>query len=162
MTNTKQSQDIACIAVWCAVVFGLIAGTMYEVLSFYERPATILGLSATNAHIIWIEPAFDVLLYLLLVPAVVLSARVLRVARRELYAFGFFSFVSFLGWLLVPARLHRVAALILAAGLAVWLCRWLAPQIERATRFVRRTTPYMLSIPVLAGLLVFGAGYWRE
>jgi arylsulfatase A-like enzyme len=162
VTKTKQSKDIAHIAVWCAVVFGLIAGTMYEMLSFYERPASILGLSATNAHIIWIEPAFDVLLYLLLVPAVMVSARVLRLARRELYAFGFFSFVSFLGWLLVPARLHRVAALILAAGLAVCLCRWLEPRVEKATRFVRRTAPYLLGVPLLAGLMIYGAGYWGE
>lgn len=153
---------MAWIAVWFAVVFGLMAGTMYEVLSFYERPASILGLSATNAHIIWIEPAFDVLLFLLLAPVAVVSARVLRVARQQLYAFGFFSFVTFLGWLLVPARIHRVAALILAAGLAVCLCRWLAPRLDSATRFVRRTAPYMLGVPLLAGVMIYGAGHWRE
>ncbi len=147
---TKEWKDTAWIAVWCAVVFGLIAGTMYEVLSFYERPASLLGLSATNAHILWIEPAFDVLLYLLLAPMVAVSARVLRVARKELYAFGFFSYVTFLGWLLVPARL------------AACLLRWLAPRVEQATRFVRRTAPYMLGVPLLAGVMIFGADYWLE
>lgn len=135
------------MAAWFGLVFGMTAGLGLWLLSYLESPSSILGLSATNAHILWIEPMVDVVLFFLLALGLLALQGPLRRWNLQWIGLGLFSFVAFLGLILLPARVHRSAAIVLALGLTVVLLRWARPRQDAVFAFLR-------------GSLAYGIGLW--
>ena len=109
--------DLLPVAVWFGLVVGLgeawyIAGRAYYVHQ------VIGGFRWVSRNSIWMAPAADLALFLGL--ALVVVAASLLLTRRRAFQVGMFvlSLAAGLILLLLPGRLHWLAALILALGLA--------------------------------------------
>jgi hypothetical protein len=105
------------IAAWFALVFGLIEGPG---LLYFVSQAPLnssLGQKFVNAHILWIAPAFDVVLFAVIACVVAPIVRWIQESRRLIVMLGLFTFLAVFGWIILPIRLHRASAAILAAGL---------------------------------------------
>jgi arylsulfatase A-like enzyme len=145
------------IAGWFALVFGLVegAGLLYFVA---QAPLnSSLGQKYVNAHILWIAPAIDLVLFAATACVVAVILRWVKESRRLTVMFGLFVFLTVFGWIILPIRLHRAAALILAVGLTVVFLRWVWKREQQMFSLIRRTTPALFAIwMVIAGALVGG------
>jgi arylsulfatase A-like enzyme len=160
--NRDTLAGVFCVAAWCALFFGLLSGAGLLALSFYEPPLSWFSLIGVNAHILWIEPAWSLLLNLLV--AVGLSCGLLLARRlpKELVAIGVFSFLGFLQLALLTGRLHRLSAVVLAAGMSAVVCRRVLARGDAAMRWAARSLPALAGVWLLALAGCVFTERWQE
>jgi hypothetical protein len=155
--------NIFLLAIWFGVVYGLVSRTALLVLAYREPPLTFVALASVDAQIFVAAPLFTVLMFLLAGLGMMVAGGLIPKLPAERLAWLAYFFLSFVGLLLLPARLHRVAVISLALGLAAAAYRWVvAPRLESATRFARRSLPAVIVLwGVIAGGVVL-AERWQE
>jgi len=138
------------IAAW----FGLATG-FGEVLSLGVRKFGFDRMLFLGRDIVWMAPLADLILFLALGLGLSIAGRLWPRLVSIRLAVGVLAFVGFLSLTLTYPRLHRVAQLVLATGLAVQ-CAYLIGAREPAfKRMVRRTAGWMgaLLLGLMAGML---------
>ncbi|MCG3160256.1 MAG: hypothetical protein JMDDDDMK_01325 [Acidobacteria bacterium] len=143
------------IAAWAATIFGLMEGVVLVICRAY--PA-ILAPYKVSVHALWIAPAINLILFLVIALALMLLTKLARRWLKEpelLFTYGFFVFLGFVTVLAAPRIIHWVTILILPLGLAAAFCRKLrGSEIALTDRLRRR----LLWIPAL--IVLVGAGAW--
>jgi arylsulfatase A-like enzyme len=137
------------VAAWFGLVAGLVEGAgllSFQKLGWLNWMVAQVGVWH---EILWISPAFDLLLFvvigLLLAPILRLTPENWRLPASVFT----FSFLMFLDWVLLTGRIRQVAALPLAAGLAAVAMRRVKRNEVGALRFFRRTLPVLAGITLL-------------
>jgi arylsulfatase A-like enzyme len=133
-------------AIWFALLFGTLAGMGQWVLSINQPPVSPLAIRPVSAQILWVEPLFDLVIFLTLAVALVVVKRWIPRLPTGRAAMICFVFLASLGLILPTGWLHRAAALVLAAGLAALADRWLRGRGEAVAAFFRRTLPYAAAL----------------
>jgi arylsulfatase A-like enzyme len=141
----KGRWNIIWIALWFALVFGLAEGTLLLIRFRLSPAGPALGTNGVNERILWIAPALDAVLFLLVAAALWCVLLVTRRWPPEALALATFSFLSILGLAILPMALHRWASLALVIGVTFAVMRWCAPRHEAAVRFLRRSLPVALA-----------------
>jgi len=146
--------DLLLTGVWLALLVGcldvVVVGVHKYVLSeFVHR----------SPHVVWMAPIADLVMFV--PPAAVLALLAARWPRLLSFRTGvfFLGFPAALSLLvdLLYQRIHPVALLALALGIAVQLARFADTGRDRFRRVVRRTTVVMAALVLLAGVSVGGA-----
>jgi arylsulfatase A-like enzyme len=115
-----------------------------------------------SAPILWISPLVDVIFFTFL-------ATVAWIARRGLPCLPVLKILVFLlsalmvyDWLTVTARLYHWSSLLLAAGAALAVTRWMAQREGQLISVWRKSAPWMAVAALLVFAIVEGGGRFRE
>lgn len=141
------------------LLFGLLAGL--ELYALAQLDGGVVGTIFVRARILWTEPLCNLILFVLLGLALAIPGRWVNRLRRVEWFLGAFLFVSFLGLTFFPARLTRIAALVLAAGLTVFVMRLLRPRTNSAWRLLVRGLPAVTGAWLLVMAGVMTAESWQ-
>ena len=151
--SAPRSADVFAIAAWAGAVFGIAEG---GVLALTRQFPLIVAPYKTSAHILWVAPALNVVLFLFAAIGLVAVLRVRFVTRRlrsdRLAAVATFTFLGLLGVLTAPKVLHPASATLLAAGLAAFAWRSARRHEDR----LRRLREFAAFVPLMIASL--GAG----
>lgn len=152
--TSPRPAGLLLLAVW----FGLLTG-FGELGLLAAKKLVMRRFISLSRDVLWMAPLADVVLFA--VPGLALAA--LAAWRPEAVslrvALFIYAFLAFLSWFLMYPPLHKGAALLLAAGLAVQTARLLAARSRGLHAVVRRTTPWMAS---LVALLALAAQGWQR
>ncbi|HEX9109574.1 MAG TPA: sulfatase-like hydrolase/transferase, partial [Longimicrobiales bacterium] len=151
--QAAPARDALAAAAWFALL-----GAAGELSLLALRRLVLHEPIRMGPQVVWMTPAADLALFLLLaLPLLALARRWPRAGSPRVVA-TIFAFLASMGVLLVMNWSYRFGFVILAAGMAAELGRRVADAPDAFRRLVERTLPAML----LAVLLV-GTGYnaWR-
>jgi arylsulfatase A-like enzyme len=150
-----QMASIVAMAVWLGLVVGL--SEVGLVLAFRPHPDESPGFFRMNRHIVWMIPLFNLALFggvgLALAGFAKIRPRIgWRVSTAVL------SFLAVLTLLLTFPRIHGVASLILAIGIAYRLSRRIGRHEAGSQRFLR----YSLPVVALVTIGIAGSSYYEN
>lgn len=134
------------LALW----FGMVTG-FGEVIQLGFRRYIQDAFIFTGADVIWTAPLATGLFFVILFLPVAIGALFFPRLITRARAAGLCIFLGAFSWFYLYPEFHRVAALILAAGLGIQAARMLAPREQRLVALVRRTLPVLLIASVLLG-----------
>jgi arylsulfatase A-like enzyme len=150
------ARDVLLAAVWIALVTGFV-----EVIILGVRKFALGEVLSLSQHAVWMAPLGYVMLYV--PPALVLAALAPRMRRLRLaHVVALFTFLSAVGVGAMFPRLHRLATVVLAAGVAVQAARLVASREAGFRPMLRRSVIPLAAIIPVAALLVFGTLWARE
>jgi arylsulfatase A-like enzyme len=131
--------------------FGLVTG-LCEVAVLAVRKLVLGEIIQLSPHFVWMTPVAAVCFFGS--AALVLAALQWRLPRLVTMRAGIlaFAFLAFLSLLFLLIRLHSVALLLLAAGLAWQTSRVLAARAAGLDRLTRVTTPGLVAMVALLAL----------
>ena len=147
---------IPVLAVWA----GLVAAA-FELASLVVRRLILKELLFVGSDVWWTVPVVDVFLFLLLAAGLVAAMVIWRRAPWWLIGLWVFAFLAMVG-MLYSVPLHRVAVLLVAAGVATQAVRAAGRKPAQFRRMVLRTAPLLLLAVVVAGAVVRGKQLVRE
>jgi arylsulfatase A-like enzyme len=142
------------VSVWrLAMWFGVMAGLGQALLVGLAR-LTTERLILIGADAVWMAPVVNVAIFALAAIPLQLLAR--RVARSAIVvaALSVFLFLALLGPFLIVPRVHSLAAIVLAAGIAVQGARLAAARERRLEGLVRWTLPAALIVTAALGVVL--------
>ncbi len=148
------------------VFFGLVTGWLEVGLRAVQRFALDVRLFL-SPDVVWMAPLADLALFVVMAGILALAGRALARARSVSPAawaaivFGTLLFLVPLGPLLSTTRLHKLAGVLLALGVAVQGGRVLARRAPAVLRLSRRATPVLAAAVPVAVALVRG-GAWLD
>ncbi len=144
-------------AVWIALATGTI-----EVIVLAFRKVVLGHVLHLSPHFVWMAPLGTV--GIVAVPALTIAAAAALWPRLVTWprATGFFAFLAALGLISLFPRLHRIAMLLLAAGVGVQASRWASARPDRLIAAMRRSLAILAGAITLAGIGVGGASLLRE
>ncbi len=160
MINESRNPHCLLLAVWFGMLTGLGEASLLIIKKFVLPQ---LGLPASSIffgpHVAWMAPVADVLLFALPGLILFLAARSwpTRISLRVVVLI--LSFLSFLSWFLMSARLHRFAALLLAGGFAVQTAYLVTKHTHAFLGFVRHSMKWAVALIVTLMVSMFG---WEE
>jgi arylsulfatase A-like enzyme len=158
----RKKWDIVAIAAWFGLVTGLLEGVVRIALQSLGLVSFDLLLSATSLKVLWVAPAFYVLLFSLvgfILAMVYLLAPRVPVDKAAVFLF---SFVGFQDVLSSSGRLRSWSVVILALGLATAVTRWFNDHQESALRFWRRSLVAVAALALVAFAGVEAVIRWEE
>jgi arylsulfatase A-like enzyme len=138
-----------------AAGFGLLTG-LGEVALFAAQRYLLHIFIFVGRDVVWMAPLADLLVFLLAGLLLVLLARTRPGRETWRIAVGALAFLAFVSLLLMYTPLHRGAAIILAAGLAVQTFRMCRGREAAALAFARFAPAVVLLIVVLLASIVKG------
>ena len=150
---TVSSLQFLLIAGWLGLLTGFAEG-----LILGGRILLLDRVVSVNPHWFWMKPVADALLF------VVIGLILLLVARRVLKVLPLrlptcvFIFLGCVTLLFMFPKLHKYAALVFAAGMAMQISRLIAGHASRFNSFVRRTVPWFVA---LTAALFLGVFTWK-
>jgi arylsulfatase A-like enzyme len=143
-----------------AIAFGLFTGGLEVAMRVAQR---LLGGRTWLSHDVWwMAPLADCILFAALALLVASIRRFWKPARRLPAVCGVFAFVAFLGPLLAVERIHEVAAVVLAAGVATQVGRLSGKHPRLAPRVTAVSIPAAIVLLLLAVAVVQGGSRLRE
>ena len=157
MTTQRQGQVQAAELLLFAVWFGLFTGLgqvalraalvfLRDHMSFFSpRTAWVFF----RPDLLWMAPLADVVLFVSLVLILLLTARRWPRLASPHVATAMFIFLTSSVVLLMNGRLHIVAVLLLAAGLAAQIARMVAARTYMLRAVIRRTTGWMIALVIV-------------
>ncbi len=153
----ERAVRILFVAIW----FGLATG-LVEVCIFTFQKLILHEIIKRDQSAVWMVPLAELLFFI--VPGVVFASLSLRWPRLVSPRIAVFvlAFLSFAIVVLYVPRLHKLAALLLAVGLATQAARTIAAHPEPFHRFARRTTAWMALIVLALGLALQGREWLSE
>ncbi len=153
--------NLLLVAAWFGLMAGLLEGSGLLLLQSLGWATWNMALWGVAAEILWISPAFDLLLFSSVGLALIALARAFPRLPLARLAVFLFSFLAFFDWLALTGRIRHRGVLALAIGLAVVSTRWFGRNEARTLCFWRRSLPWIVVIVVLA---VFGiqGGLWLQ
>lgn len=154
--------NLLVMGAWFGIVFGMLEGALLLYFCNTAHIMSEMGKHGVNANILWIAPAFDVPLFLLLALALIAVGVLAPRLPADRVALACCTLLAAYGLAIAPMRLLPWAAQILALGATVTIVRWAAPHIEALTRFFRRSLPAVVGLWLLAAILAAGGERFRE
>jgi len=154
-----RPEIILVATVWVALLTGLFDAGVIGIRKF------LLGeLVHRSPHVVWMAPAAYVALFALPGLCLYAFARLAPRRCRPGLAFGLLMLAATTSALLMlfHQRLHPVALVLLAIGLAAQLGKWAGAHVSGFSRFVRRTTPMLVLLVILLGTGIGGSQWWAE
>ena len=154
-----RKSDTFVIAVWAAMIFGLLEAIILCVSRYY--PA-IFAAHKVSPHVLWVAPVLDLLLFLPAAAALTILTKFIQ--RRFplpslLTAYGCFIFLGVFPVIAASGVIHPLAAVILAAGFATFGWHKLRGFESRLTAYLGRRLIWVAVFLPAAGFGV--AGYER-
>lgn len=146
---------------WCALVFGLITGTLRLAIDQIAPPASPLALQGVSLEILWIAPLANLVIFSLLGIGLAALFRAFPAMPVKLVSTAVFVFVIVLGLLLVLPQIHRVGSLMLASGLAAVAVRWSAKRDWPLWK-VSQTLPHAFALVMVIACGTFAVRHWQE
>jgi arylsulfatase A-like enzyme len=145
------------IAICCGILTGFV-----ELAILWSREAVFGRLIFASRHALWMTPLAYAILFDIL--GLALGAAAMIAPRRVTLRVGLFFCVTFGGFcLFLPfPQIHRLAALLLAIGVAVQATRMLTAPGRQPAALVRRVTPWLLAAVLLAAVGTLGWAAVRE
>jgi arylsulfatase A-like enzyme len=155
------SQDVGISPIVLGTWFALLAG-LGDVLLYFVTSVLMQRYMHLSPQLVWISPASNVLLFAL--PGLVLwTLAAWRPAKYWLFAeASVFAFLTAWGLSMYATRVHPIAALVLAVGIAVQTARLITAHPRGTRRIVRYTLPMMAAFVILGGLGLNGWDRIRE
>ena len=148
--SIERSPSFLPLALWVGIVTGY--GELAVVAPALFGP----DFARRSRDAVWMIPAFDGAIFMLIGILLVVIAR--RVRVTWLVAVGLLvGLGTFLVLVLVP-KLHLLAALLLAGGIGTQVARLLRNRVAVATRVVRRSLPWLGASVAVVALVTVG---WR-
>lgn len=144
------------LAVWFGLLAGLIEVTIRGVQRFVLDEWLFL-----SADVVWMAPVAQLALYLLVAAFLLLASRARGRPLPYAWVFATFVFLFLIGPLLTTSRIHWLASLALAVGVAAQAGRMASRRARRIVLAARRTTPIVVLL-VVAGAAVVVGGRWLE
>ncbi len=154
--------SILVMGAWFGIVFGMLEGAL---LLYFCNAAPIMsemGKHGVNANILWIAPAFDLILFLLLALAVIAAGALAPRLSAATVAFACFTLLATYGLAIAPMRLLPWASRILALGITIALLRWARPRFAEVSAFFRRSLPAVVGVWLLMVAVTPGGERFRE
>lgn len=137
-----------------AAFAGFLTG--FAELAAIAAKMPFFGLIRRSRDALWMVPAFDAALFVLIGAALVLIARFVRLSWRS--AAGILAGIGLLLVLLLFKGLHPLASAALAAGVGLQVRRLLVDSTSVGTRVVRQMLPRLTVLVCILALLTVG---WR-
>jgi arylsulfatase A-like enzyme len=157
LTLLERPRAVLIMAIWFAMATAGGELAVLGVRKFVEHRALFLG-----PHTLWLTPTANALLFLSVGCLLLLTSLAWRPLRSLRVSTLVFSFLGVLAVLLMFERLHRIALLLLATGIAVNASTLFARRAEGFRRVVWRSTPVLVSFVVVTMIAVSGARLVRE
>jgi arylsulfatase A-like enzyme len=134
------------IAVW----FGFFAGLTEGLAANFLRgvPGFAVRVSST---ILWIAPAFNLVMFLMIGIAVTALSRLKKNLPIEPWAVGLFTWVFLFGILLLFGKINQYASLILSLGVGVQIARFVRTHEQRVSSFFRKSIVALFVTALLVG-----------
>ena len=150
-SSNRSLRDLIMVTLWFGLATGLVEVAILALEKRYLYP--MMGLSR---DFVWMAPVAE--MTLLLLPTLLLIFVGLLWRKIDLLRIVLFSclLLAFLNLLMLVPRLHHVAALVLAAGLAIQTTRFVAAHVVAFEGLVRRTLVWMVGLVIALGLGVQG------
>ena len=158
---------------WFGIVAGVVEVVLLAVIKFGSLASAPAGWANPDdrlrhsylwlsPHVAWMAPAM--LSVFVLIPAGLLAliARFREEAKSLGLASGVAAFVCCASLLYIYPRLHDLAVLLLAGGVAVQVARFVGARRIRFLGFVRKTVPWMVAAVAVAAATMNIAGALRE
>jgi arylsulfatase A-like enzyme len=133
-----------------------------ELVSLQVRRLALDELAFVGSDVWWTVPLVDVLLFLLVAAGLVVARLAWRGGPWWQVELWILTFLALIGVLYSLPGLHRIAALLVAAGVATQAVRITSRKPERFHRLVRRSVPWLLLAAVVGGTVVRGREIVRE
>lgn len=159
--NHRRS-NLLVMGVWFGIVFGMLEGALLLYFCNSAHIMSEMGKHGVNANILWIAPAFDGPLFLLLALGLMAICALVPRLPADRVALACVTLLATYGLAIAPMRLLPWAAQILALGATVAMVRWAAPRMDALTRFFRRSLPAVAGLWLLAAILIAGGERFRE
>ncbi len=150
------------IAAWFGLVTGLVEGI--ALLVFQQRGWLNFDMAQEPVwyEILWISPAFDLLLFGAWGLIVAAVAQRLPDGLALRFAAFAFAFPMFLDWATLSGRLRNSAALVLSLGMATVVVRQMERRETALRRFWRRSLPWAAVVVVLLFVGIEGISLLEE
>jgi arylsulfatase A-like enzyme len=151
------NNQIFLLAVWS----GLAAGLLEAVTAILLRGVQGYAIRV-SPDILWIAPAFNLILFLLLSVGLNIVLKLLGKSPDLRLAVGLFCWVTLFGLLLLIGKLDQVAALVLSLGISFQVGRLVRGREQRVLAFFRKSAAFLITAAVIIG--VAGAMWdgWQE
>lgn len=128
-----------------AIVGGSVAGYL-DVLALAIRRRAIEPLVFVGEHVVWTSPLANVVLALIVVAATGMMAIAMRRASLWLVSTWLLTWLSLFGALYTFPQIHRVAAVVLAAGIATLTTRWVKTREVSVRRGLRPVSALLVLV----------------
>jgi hypothetical protein len=142
--------DILIVSVWSATIFGILEGILLNVARAYPP---MLAPYKASAHLLWIAPVEDVLLFLVAGIAIAVLIRLLRRWRpvpEFKLVYGFFVFLGIFTVAETPKIIHILSVLVLSFGASIAVSQRIGGYERRLTDTLRR---WIIWIPIAIAVL---------
>jgi arylsulfatase A-like enzyme len=138
-------------AIWFALAAGLL-----EAALLVAHGRLIHGFIYLSPHLVWMAPTANLLWFGLGFLLLKLLSRAIPRLASPSAAISSALFLATLSILLLPSQLHRVAALLIAAGVGFQGGRFLTARLDGFDRLVRRSLPLLAASVILLGIGTIG------
>jgi arylsulfatase A-like enzyme len=144
--------DVLLTAVW----FGLLTGFVEVLLRWTIQKKLFHIWLFYGPHFVWMAPLAEALLFALATALFLVGARMRPGPTTARAAFFVPAFFCFLTLALMLPGLHPFAALLVAAGLALHVSRFLAARAPRFLRLVHSSVGWGIAVVVFLAAGIFG------
>ncbi len=145
------------LAVW----FGLLAG-FGELMLLAVRRFVLHRFLFIGRDVLWMAPAADVCIFAVVGLVFWAVSRLPQRPEVRPVATGVLAGLTMFTLLLMYGPLHRLAALLIAAGVGVQTARLVRPRLHLLNRLVRRTLPVGVAVVIGLGLGLHAYLWWVE
>jgi hypothetical protein len=151
----KVAINVLVIALWFGLVAGLLEGIGSLALQRLGRMDEIW------VEILWVSPLFDALLFVVGGVVLVVAYFIFRRLPVITLAVFLFTTLTFFIWigLALPWDIHSAALLLLSAGVASVVTRWIHQHRSASVRFWQRSLPVVAAIALMLVIAVQGT-FW--
>ena len=153
--------DLVLIATSFGIVTGLIEGLglmLFQRLNWAAWGPMI----HVSWPILWISPIVDLILFVFVALIAWLIGRLLPGVPNHKVLFFVLTALSIYDWLTITKRLYHWSSLLLAAGAAFAVIRWMDRLGNRTIPFLRRSAPWVVVLWLLTFTIVQGGGRFYE
>ena len=144
------------LALW----FGVLAGWL-QLLGLAVRRWGLGEFLFVGPDVWWTTPAMSMVVFLALAVVAHLLARWLHLLVWPMLA-AVYAFMGIFSFLYLFPQLHRIAAIVLAAGVGIQIGRAMTGRPTAMARVIRRTTPLLLLLVFATMLGTRGISWWKE
>jgi arylsulfatase A-like enzyme len=150
-TRVARAGQLLTIAAAFGLAFGLLEAVILLGLQESGLAAWQWIRDGVAAPILWVSPAFNLVLYCLVSLLWAGAAVAFRRVQFAPWAAGFFAWMGFFALLAATGRLTDLACAVLSLGCGVRVAMWFRQDAERAMRSVQRALPCMALVCLLIG-----------
>jgi len=158
-----QALDLLRLVFWFAILTGLVEVALLGVIKFGSLASAPAGWANPDdrlrhsylwlsPHVVWMAPLTLSVVLAFFATLLILAGRINKRFSSPRTVSGVLAFVCFASLLYIYPRLYDIAVVLLAAGLAVQVARWIGAFQETFLRAVKKTTKWMVAVLLLVAV----------